>query len=521
MMPILPPRQHTPEQLSAMPCAKSLTQWTLSDVLGQRRLLGFGALLAWLVLFHLLVNVWLLCIFTSLLVVLGGWLGSRALLDANSLLHLEHFLPLGKVNPPLNSPEHEWRLNHEIHSAVHKAVRDFVSSWYRTLLPGVEGEFERAVCDSMLDSVMELKERAQRVDIKALVQRLLELYGCHLQSYMTARHIQSTQKETISLWKLYSEVDTPHAAVSSATRELNYSRGLVNLVLRVLVPYPQMETRTGGYMVTELITCNVLLPLIGRVSDPDWLNQTIVDVITRSKEPRELGVDELPAAALYACQIQQESWATCQSLSSSDQDGLNSKSSTDADDALSQGSLYERDSSQSSEASLLSAGKAEDCRAGLLTPCKVNCCSLAPGHLSFSSESQMVSVESLINSDSDDNLTRRFCDCGHPKNLCSMITASDKEAFGCFGPLKNLGPKAAAPEDFLWPAGIGQEKPASPPKTLLRLSPCNFDTASDHVAAGTIQNVQISGTITAMEQRASGIHPYTLYTVKVMSAPAS
>lgn len=498
-----------------MPCAKSLTQWTLSDILGQRRLLGFGALLAWLVLFHLLVNVWLLCIFTSLLVVLGGWLGSRAVLDANSLLHLEHFLPLGTVNPPLNSPEHEWRLNHEIHSAVHKAVRDFVSSWYRTLLPGVEGEFERAVCDSMLDSVMELKERAQRVDVKALVQRLLELFGCHLQSYMTARHIQSTQKETISLWKLYSEVDTPHPAVSSATRELSYSRGLVNLVLRVLVPYPQMETRTGGYMVTELITCNVLVPLIGRVSDPDWLNQTIVDVITKSRE----SVDELPATALYACQ--KESWTTCKSLSSSDQDDVNSKCIPDPDETLSQGSLCERDSSQSSMASLLSGGKADDCHAGLLTPCKVNCCSLTPGQLSFSSEPKMVSVESLMISDSDENLKGRFCDCGHPKNFCDMIAASPEEAFGCFGPLKNLGPKAVAPEDFHWPAGIGQEKPASPQKTRLNLSPCNFDAVGDQAAAVTIQNVQISGTITAMEQRASGIHPYTLYTIKVMSVTAS
>lgn len=500
-----------------MPRAKSLTQWTLSDILGQRRLLGFGALLTWLVLFHLLVNVWLLCIFTSLLVVLGGWLGSRAVLDANSLLHLEHFLPLGTVNPPLSSPEHEWRLNHEIHSAVHKAVRDFVSSWYRTLLPGVEGEFERAVCDSMLDSVMELKERAQRVDLKALVQRLLELFGCHLQSYMTARHIQSTQKEPIGLWKLYSEVGTPHPAVSTATRELSYSRGLVNLVLRVLVPFPQMETRTGGYMVTELITCNVLLPLIGRVSDPDWLNQAIVDVITRSREPPELRVDELPAATLYACQLQKESWATCKSLSLSDQDGLDSNGSPDPDDSQSPGSICERDSSQGSMTSLLSGGRADDCRAGLLTPCRVNCCSLAPGQLSFSSEPKMVSVETLTPSDSDDNLTGRYCDCGHPKILCDMIAASDEEVFGCFGPLKNLGPKAVAPEDFNWPAGIGQDQPTSLPKTRLHIGPCSFDAAGDHATAVSIQNVQISGTITAMEQRTSGMHPYTLYTVKVMS----
>nr|XP_046267499.1 sorting nexin-19a [Scatophagus argus] len=497
-----------------MPSTKSSNHWTLPELLGQRRLLGLGALLAWLLLFHLLVNVWLLCIFTSLLVVLGGWLGSRAVLDANSLLHLEHFLPLGDVKPPLCSPEHEWRLNHEIHSAVHKAVRDFVSSWYRTLLPEVEGEFERAVRNSMLDSVMELKERARQVDRKALVQRLLELYGFHLQSYMTAKQIQSTQKESISLWQLYSEVDTPHPAVSSAAAELSYSRALVNLVLHVLVPYPQMETRTGGYMVTELITCNVLLPLISRVSDPDWLNQTIVDVITRSREPQEVNVDELPAVELYQCQIQQESWTTCRSLSSSDQAGITSKSSSDLDDLQSQSTLCERDSPQNSMVSLTSAGKFESCHGGLLTPCKVNCCSLASGHLSRSPQSKMISLDSLIQSDSEDDLKGGFCDCGPQAKFCNVITLKDDEDFGCFGPLKNLGPKVVVPEDSQWPADIVQDKsPTCPPRKLC-LTSCSFDAPSTQAASMNIQNVQISGTVTAMEQRGTGVHPYTLYTVK-------
>lgn len=514
-------KQETFDLLTIMCSRKSSNHWTLSEVLGQRRLLGLGALLAWLVLFHLLVNVWLLCIFTSLLVVLGGWLGSRAVLDANSLLHLEHFLPLGKVNPPLYSPEHEWRLNHEIHSAVHKAVRDFVSSWYRTLLPEVEGEFERAVRNSMLESVMELKERARLVDRKALVQRLLELYGRHLQNYMMARQIQSTQKESINLWQLYSEVDSPHPAVSSAAAELSYSRALVNLVLHVLVPYPQMETRTGGYMVTELVTCNVLLPLVSRVSDPDWLNQTIVDIITRSREPQEINMDELPVADLYRCQIQQESWSTCRSLSSSERAGLSSKSTSDLDDLQSQSTLSERHSSQNSMVSGTSPGKAESCHPGLLTPCKVNCCSLTSGHYSHSSESKMISLDSLIQSDSEDDLTGAFCDCGPPMNFCNAITLKDNDAFGCFGPVKNLGPKVVVPEHSQWPAGIAEEKsPACPPRRLC-LASCNFDTSSNHAASVNIQNVQISGTITAKEQRGSGTHPYTLYTVKVTPLPTS
>lgn len=70
----------------------------MAEALGQKSLLGFGVVLAWLVLFHLLVNIWLLCVFTSLLVVLGGWLGSQAVLESNNVVHLERFITLEQVN---------------------------------------------------------------------------------------------------------------------------------------------------------------------------------------------------------------------------------------------------------------------------------------------------------------------------------------------------------------------------------------------------------------------------------------
>lgn len=73
------------------------SQNAMAEVLGQKSLLGFGVVLAWLVLFHLLVNIWLLCVFTSLLVVLGGWLGSQAVLESNSVVHLERFIKLEQV----------------------------------------------------------------------------------------------------------------------------------------------------------------------------------------------------------------------------------------------------------------------------------------------------------------------------------------------------------------------------------------------------------------------------------------
>ncbi len=147
-----------------MPGAANSNLWRMSELLGQRSILGVVVLIAWLVLFHLLVNVWLLCILTSLLIVLGGWLGSRVALDANSLLYLEHFLPLRQSPEVHTTSESEQRLDWEIQSAVDKAVRDFVSSWYCSSVSKGGDEFEWEVRDAMLEAATELKRRAKQVE---------------------------------------------------------------------------------------------------------------------------------------------------------------------------------------------------------------------------------------------------------------------------------------------------------------------------------------------------------------------
>ncbi|XP_029026282.1 sorting nexin-19 isoform X6 [Betta splendens] len=133
----------------------------MSEVLGKRSLLGIAVVLIWLVLFHLLVNLWLLCVFTSLLVVLGGWLGSQAVLESKNIVHLERFITLKQV---LSSVEDEQNLDKEIHSTVRKIIRDFVNSWYSSV--SSESGFEIEVQEAMIVMAMELKMRARQIDRK-------------------------------------------------------------------------------------------------------------------------------------------------------------------------------------------------------------------------------------------------------------------------------------------------------------------------------------------------------------------
>lgn len=245
--------------------------------------MAVGVLLGWLLVIHLLVNVWLLCLLSALLVVLGGWLGSSVAGAASGRLHLERFIPLATCPP---CPEAERQLEQEINRTIQMIIRDFVLSWYRSV--SQEPAFEEEMEAAMKGLVQELRRRMSIMDCHALAQSVLTLCGCHLQSYIQAKEATAGKNgpvEPSHLWEAYCRATAPHPAVHSPSAEVTYTRGVVNLLLQGLVPKPHLETRTGRHVVVELITCNVILPLISRLSDPDWIHLVLVGIFSKARDP--------------------------------------------------------------------------------------------------------------------------------------------------------------------------------------------------------------------------------------------
>ncbi|XP_060799730.1 sorting nexin-19 isoform X2 [Neoarius graeffei] len=533
----------------------------LSEFIVQRKLIGFGVFLTWVVLFHLLVNVWLLCVFTSLLVVIGGWLGSQAVLESESVLHLERFITLNEIQ---SSADSELHLDQEIQNTVCKIIRDFVSSWYNTV--SAEHEFEDEIHNSMISMAMELKLRAKKVDRKALTLRILDLCGCHLQCYIKAKEIMAGKvgkDQTVnineSLWQAYSTSCVPHPALQSSAIEVNYARAMVDLLLHVLVPPPHLETRTGRFVVCELITCNVLLPLIAKLSDPDWLNMLIVDVFTRSKNPGtkatesekmtsptkvsneensqdvevpsslalkvkpdtpsgtdmptpELtNLDVIDSADLY-CPQNQEDEGPRQSFAS-EHPGFNSKdylrlrklnpfyqeTDSDLESPL-------NDFKRSSLESLVLIGTEEE----TLEPI-IECPMLADEILDPKDEFHVYSNAPKVvvsemqeqpsdTTDGTDELSSSFCAL---QQLEKGTTKAEMTGMETTRVLNTNGLTLQA---------------SSVSAGTVPLSPFTFEPLSSPEGPVVIQNLRITGTITAKEHRGTGAHPYTLYTVKYETA---
>ncbi|KAM5222728.1 sorting nexin-19 isoform 2-T4 [Hipposideros larvatus] len=283
-------KAEAPSSLQETP---GLSSCGLSNLLSRRKLMAVGFVLSWLMVVYFLVSVWLLCLLSALLVVLGGWLGSDAIVGATGRLHLERFIPMA-VCPP--DPEAERQLEQEINRTIHLVIRDFVSSWYRSV--SQEPAFEEEMEAAMRGLAHELRRRMGMVDSHALAQRVLTLCGCHLQSYIQAKEATAGKRsgtvEPSQLWEAYCQAAAPHPAVESPSAEVTYTRGIVNLLLQGLVPKPHLETRTGRHVVVELITCNVILPLISKLSDPDWIHLVIVGIFSKARNHPALSPASAP-----------------------------------------------------------------------------------------------------------------------------------------------------------------------------------------------------------------------------------
>ncbi|XP_070685169.1 sorting nexin-19 [Pempheris klunzingeri] len=545
----------------------------MAEVLGQRSLLGFGVLLTWLVLFHLLVNIWLLCVFTSLLVVLGGWLGSQAILESNSMVHLERFIALEQVP---QSVEDEHHLDQEIYNTVRKIIRDFVTSWYSTV--SSESGFETEVQEAMISMAMELKMRARQVDRKELTQRILDLFGSHLQDCIRAKELVTEQQtpltakwssESEQLWKAYSRVTTPHLAVSSDTLEVNYTRAVVDLLLHVLVPSPHLETRTGRFVVGELITCNVMLPLIAKLSDPDWLNSLMIEIFGKSSKPQEPITAEplassptppLPPAESELAPLQE---TTRVSQKNSEDSPLRAETEVVCDAEMGTPELAACDVIDSEEGDHPQNNTEEEEPTRPFLRHYMRGSKSNPFYQENDSDldSPLASIDSLVMIGQEEGLYDRPRECATsvesnngvdledvcPSPLdgsCPKVLLNSQPAEhpnGCGPPsvriaqgtpvissLQDLEREGSSPSvnptrELL----LGVEQRLGNPGELTEHSPLqgsspmpsfSFEPLSSPDGPVIIQNLRITGTITAKEHRGTGSHPYTLYTIKYETA---
>ncbi|XP_041030134.1 sorting nexin-19 isoform X2 [Carcharodon carcharias] len=548
----------------------------LLNELRRRKWLGVGLLALACLALQLLLSVWLLCA-SVLLALLGGWLGAQLVLSPASLVHLERFV---RLEPAQRTPGSEQLLAREIEGTVAKIVRDFVTPWYRTVSqePGFESEVQRA----MHATALELKRRVERLDSKGLARKVLVLCSCHLEVYARARRAsgqrlgRSRAEGAHPAWQAYCKVGDPHVALQSPAAEANYARGIVDLLLHALVPRPNLQTRTGRFVVRELIACNVLLPLVGKMADPDCINGIVIEMFTHSSSEEKAKAAPLPLEVPTSLVLQAQQEAIAETVPAPEAEDLPSYDTVDNFEP----NLQETDTSADGSVSK-SSGKVEKSTRDVTSgydrqrPDKLNlfysCEEFEPEcpqndvkKGSTESLTQLPTEELAVDRLTPAELTNTFdtpedassdeqnigestvsdtyaClpsfdqntaslglenvdDVGKEEAFAKLPTSTTVLAHETIRILSSQHPfqeKETIPSDNLTCNSLdvvsaGPVHTSSP--TSVNVSTYSFEPLCSPDTPVVIHNLRISGTVTAKEHRGGGVHPYTLYTIKYETA---
>lgn len=363
-----------------------------------------------------------------------------------------------------------------------------------------------------------------------MTHRVLDLLGCHLRDFLQAQELVEEQPAPpadlqSALWTAYHSLAPSHLAASDPALEVNYARAAVDLLLQVLVAPPRLESPTGRLVVGELITCNILLPFFAKLSDPDWLNGLIVQVCGSPAEPEDPPAPDPPGGAP----------PTPTELAT-----------------LQEAKRY--DSPQTSRVPL--AGTETEMTssepAGWDGVCPEEAC--CP-HGTTEEDGVLRSKSNLFHLENDSEPESPFGDCQQlstgspvvigqeetlppPENdsldldeICPspgeascprlLVNSPPAESLPIFTSGDSCSPLGTPSRDLLLsvdhsPLGnLGELSEVSPLQSSSPGATFSFDPLSSPDGPVLIQNLRITGTITAKEHRGTGSHPYTLYTIKV------
>lgn len=174
-------------------------------------------------------------------------------------------------------------------------VRDFVLSWYKDI--SSSPSFPTAVSTTMHAALEQLLQRVATLDVASLlVKRILPKVTSHLEQFRQSevalrgagleRHL--TQSEELDMLlasryvgkgeRLHPAVDNLSSTFTKQNEEMHL-RGIVDRILPYILPENEARSRILKTVVREVVACTVLYPIMDMVTDPDFWNRTIEQVV--------------------------------------------------------------------------------------------------------------------------------------------------------------------------------------------------------------------------------------------------
>ncbi|CAB3225034.1 unnamed protein product [Arctia plantaginis] len=163
----------------------------------------------------------------------------------------------------------------QLHLLIDYVLRDFVARWLKEFSHKPEPVLDKFK-EHVWGGVQNLYERLLRVDAEKLIANdMVTKITQHFERIRIARScaLELNQPPVFAL--------APH--LTSSETELHYLRQISELIIMFLMPRCY-SLSPASHLMREILSCKVLQPAIDLVTEPDYINQKIIQYLEAQKE---------------------------------------------------------------------------------------------------------------------------------------------------------------------------------------------------------------------------------------------
>ncbi len=201
------------------------------------------------------------------------------------------------IPPLLASPDVPPELQAELYDFIALALRAHVNPWW-TKITRYDKEFLPQITRTLTIVVRALETRALALDLPALVFRDVHvILGQYCRDYRNATSKVASSYATggaTSLPQLFHQLQ-PHIALSSDGKiDLEYYRQIVDHVLRACLPSEDYAPEAERFALREVFVNVLVGDVIPKVTQPWFIQKTILDLLGYEEEQHLFKVTLLP-----------------------------------------------------------------------------------------------------------------------------------------------------------------------------------------------------------------------------------
>lgn len=200
--------------------------------------------------------------------------------------------PEADLPPLLVSPSITPEINNELYNFIAIALRAYVHPWW-TKITRYDKEFLPGITRVLTHVIQVLETRLARTDLSPLILRDLPIILTnHFTDYRNAQakvHTSYASGAAATLPQLFHQIQ-PHMAVAAdGTVDEAYVRQAFDDVLKACVPSEDYEPETERYIVREILVKVVLGGIIPKLTQPWFIQQSVLNLLGPVKEDRIQG----------------------------------------------------------------------------------------------------------------------------------------------------------------------------------------------------------------------------------------